>query len=228
MKTVFFIKILIDWDILEFFFSMLVQNKWNVLPTIFYKPITDVQGERKHKIKLSRVGRIKNTQSASSVLLKIIFCCILWMFIPKLIWLCTVFQLTPSCPTEDGLQGPAHPEILRMFRVNTEMLNDPLSEARLRKRMLVGDKHARISVLVANHFYRWVTVAGACSFLGACPFCPFSDKSEVELSFAPYNIFFHLLKRYIFFHKLSGNKEFLRIAEGNVREKMGRQGYISS
>ncbi|KAF4788819.1 hypothetical protein TURU_156200 [Turdus rufiventris] len=41
-----------------------------------------------------------------------------------------------------------------MFRVNTEMLNDPLSEARLRKRMLVGDKHARISVLVANHFYR--------------------------------------------------------------------------
>lgn len=63
-------------------------------------------------------------------------------------------QQTPSNPTEDGLEGPAHPGTLRLFRVNTEMLHDPLSEARLRKSMWVVDKRARISVLVANHFYR--------------------------------------------------------------------------
>lgn len=58
--------------------------------------------------------------------------------------LCTlVFQQVPSDPTDDGLEGPAHPGMLRLFRVNTEMLNDPLSEARLRKRMWVVDKRER-------------------------------------------------------------------------------------
>lgn len=70
------------------------------------------------------------------------------------VYVLSVFQQTSSDPTEDGLEGPAHPGMLRLFRVNTEMLNGPLSEARLRKRMWVVDKHARISVLVANRSYR--------------------------------------------------------------------------
>ena len=64
-----------------------------------------------------------------------------------------MFQQTPSDPVEDGLEGPAHPGTLRLFRVNTETLNDLLFEARLRKRVWAVDKNARISVLVANHYY---------------------------------------------------------------------------
>lgn len=61
-------------------------------------------------------------------------------------------------------------------------------------------------------------MAGACSFLGACPFCPFSEKSEAD-KLHSLQYFLPFAQKVLFFHKLSGNKEFLRLAEGNVREK---------
>lgn len=115
----------------------------------------------------------------------------------------SVFQQMPPDPTEDGLEGPAHPGMLRLFRVNIKTLNDPLSEARPRKSMLLVDKRARISALVAYHLCWWVTVAGSFSFLGARPFYSFMAKSEVGLNFT---VFSSISSKGTFSTNFPGNK----------------------